>query len=90
MAYKLKFISGRQLRAGRAFAGLTRAQLANLAGVHPQTVAYIERRGGKLGRRGVNAVVASLSDRGVLFFHGECVGSRAPSSTRVVIPRSLD
>jgi DNA-binding XRE family transcriptional regulator len=37
-------VSGRQIRAGRALAGLTQAELARAAGCHPRSVRYWEAK----------------------------------------------
>lgn len=37
-------LNGRHLRAARALAGVTQARLADIAGLHPKSVAYWERQ----------------------------------------------
>jgi DNA-binding XRE family transcriptional regulator len=62
-------ISGNQLKAGRALAGLTQDELASAAGICPQTLNHMESSGARpaLGRKASQAaVLAALGAHNVM------------------------
>jgi transcriptional regulator with XRE-family HTH domain len=71
-------LSGAVLRAARIMAGLSQADLARAAGLHPKSVAYWERRGsrGVFGEQGFRRIVEALRVAGVEIMRGECEGAR--------------
>lgn len=70
--------SGAVLRAARMLAGLSQADLARAAGLHPKSVAYWERRGsrGVFGEQGFRRIVEALRGAGVEIMRGEGEGVR--------------
>ena len=58
-----------QLRAARAWLGLSRAQAAHAAGVHEQTLSKAEHGGGSLSAATLEAIAATYRLRGFVF-HG--------------------
>lgn len=60
-------LTGRQVRAARAFLGLKQAELAARAGVHARTIKMLERRNGPVAaqRLTVQGVVDALTAAGI-------------------------
>ncbi len=71
-------VSGAVLRAARVLAGLTQADLAKAANLHPKSVAYWERKGsrGRWGEVGLRRIVEALVARGVEVMRGDGEGVR--------------
>lgn len=62
--------TGNQLRAGRAFAGLTLQELAKASGVNSQTIHRMEQQGGARLTSGLDTVLkiaAALEKKGIVF-----------------------
>lgn len=76
-------ITGAQLRAARALAGMTQTELANQAGLDPSTIVDMEARGGEMLRSSlatVQAVQKVLETAGVEFLDGDSPGVRLKPS----------
>jgi transcriptional regulator with XRE-family HTH domain len=72
-------ISSRQLRAARALAGLTQAQLATQAGFNREACQYWESRGDGLPtstQSTLDAITAALGRHGVVLFCEPTAGAR--------------
>ncbi len=61
-------INGAQLSAARALAGLTQTELAELAGLHPNSIRYLERQQHITTRHSSDCVKSALLDQGVACF----------------------
>jgi transcriptional regulator with XRE-family HTH domain len=60
--------TGRQLAAARVLAGITQEQLAERAGLHVNSVRYMERQGWITTGHSSERVAEALVDAGVMFF----------------------
>lgn len=60
--------TGRQLAAARVLAGLTQDQLAERAGLHVNSVRYLERQQRITTGHSSERVAEALADFGVVFF----------------------
>jgi DNA-binding XRE family transcriptional regulator len=54
-------ISGNQLKAARALVGINQVKLAKLAGVNPNTISAMERRGTKTFKSAFETVCAVMT-----------------------------
>ena len=60
------FLDGSHLKAARVLAGLTQADLAVLAGLHPNAVKYWERASNRRpGGWAVDRIIRALAEQGV-------------------------
>ena len=77
--------SGAVLRAARALAGMTQADLAKAANLHPKSVAYWERKGsrGGYGEVGARRILDALRAHGVEVIGGDGEGVRRISAFAV-------
>ena len=70
-----EFRTGLELKAARTFAGLSQAELASRAGIHPKTIAYWEKRQRTgMHRRFRKAVTEVFAREGVFFLCGPSLG----------------
>lgn len=75
-------LSGAVLRAARVLAGMTQADLAKAANLHPKSVGYWERRGsrGRYGEVGARRILDALRAHGVEVMPGDSEGvTRIPA-----------
>lgn len=68
--------TGRQLAAARALAGITQEQLAGRAGLHVNSVRYMERQPKITTGHSSELVTEALADIGVVFFNLPTCGVR--------------
>jgi DNA-binding XRE family transcriptional regulator len=68
--------SGRQLVAARMLAGITQEELASLAGLHVNSVRYLERQNYITTAHSSQRVTEAMAVRGVLFFSMPSCGVR--------------
>lgn len=86
---------GRQIRAARSLMGWEQADLAAHAGLHPQSVAYWERKSSKMSGVGLIWIVEAFDRASVRFEQGGvmlcicigCVTLRYARCTREIRPR---
>lgn len=67
---------GRQLAAARVLAGITQEQLAKQAGVHVNSVGYLERQQRVTTGYSSERVAEALAEMGVVFFSVPTCGVR--------------
>jgi transcriptional regulator with XRE-family HTH domain len=60
--------TGRQLAAARVLAGITQEQLAELAGLHVNSIRYMERQKRITTGYSLGLVAEALAKSGVIFF----------------------
>ena len=79
--------NGAQLRAARALLQLEKAELAQLAGISPNTLRKMEATNGPFAthKSTVRAVEAALVERGILLFNDSMPGARLDLS-KVGVP----
>ena len=76
---KSNIVSGRQIRCARTLAGLTQAELARAAGLHPRSIRYHERKGDApptCVESTLNAIEHALAEKGVIVFREPTPGVR--------------
>jgi transcriptional regulator with XRE-family HTH domain len=69
-------IRGQQLAAGRALINLTQAQLARAAGLHPNSIRYLERQDRITTGFSSSRVEQAMLYLGVIFFYSPSPGVR--------------
>lgn len=67
---------GRQLAAARVLAGITQEQLAKRAGLHVNSIRYIERQSRITTGHSSELVAEALAEMGVMFFSVPTCGVR--------------
>jgi transcriptional regulator with XRE-family HTH domain len=68
--------TGRQLAAARVLAGITQEQLAELAGLHVNSIRYMERQNRITTGYSSGLVAEALAKSGVIFFRLPTCGIR--------------
>ena len=69
-------VLGRQVSAGRMLAGLTQRELARAAGLHVNSIRYLERQNRIRADYSRERVEAAMRSLGVLFFREPTPGVR--------------
>jgi transcriptional regulator with XRE-family HTH domain len=75
-AYMSNIRSGSQLKAARALLGLTQEDVAAAAGLHPNSIRYIERQKRVTTGHSSRIVEEALNTLGVVFFIAPTLGVR--------------